>query len=66
MVKKMSYDYNNVIIRYNILLEKLIYESFVVSSIRTPCVRLVWKIVRQSDVRWCGRSVDQVNIYITL
>jgi hypothetical protein len=34
------------------------------SKIKIPYIRLNFRIVRQSDVRWCGRSVDKIIIYL--
>ena len=34
------------------------------SKIKIPYIRLNFRIVRQADVRWCGRSVDKIIIYL--
>ena len=34
------------------------------SKIKIPYIRLNFRIVRQSDVRWCGRTVNKIIIYL--
>ncbi len=34
------------------------------SKIKIPYIRLNFRIVRQSDARWCGKTVNKIIIYL--